>query len=87
MKSTKINPSIKLLTIMLEGQEVGSRRLIDINLLDEGLEVTIVGLMGEIALFTREKRLKDSHNLTDICSIDVHGLHSEPQKTGQSDAC
>ncbi|CAA6664688.1 unnamed protein product [Spirodela intermedia] len=80
MKSSEINPNIKFLVIALKGQEVNSRELTDINLLDEGLEATIVGLKREIVLFAGEKRLEDLHNSTNVCLIDVHGLHSEPQR-------
>ncbi|CAA6662619.1 unnamed protein product [Spirodela intermedia] len=87
MKFTKINPSIKLLTIALKGQEVGSKGLIDISLLDEILEVTVVGLKREIALFEGEKRLKDLHNSTDVHLIGVHDVYSELQETGRGDVC
>ncbi|CAA6656647.1 unnamed protein product [Spirodela intermedia] len=72
MKSTMINPSIKLLVIALEGQEVSSRRLIDMNLLDEGLEATVV-------------RLEDLHNTTNVRPVGVHSLHSQPQEMSRSD--
>ncbi|CAA6671818.1 unnamed protein product [Spirodela intermedia] len=81
MKHTEINPNIKLLTIVLEGQEVGNRELIDINLLDEGLEVAVVSLKKEITLFVGEKRIQDFHNIIYVHPIGVHDLHSEPQKT------
>ncbi|CAA6674879.1 unnamed protein product [Spirodela intermedia] len=87
MKSSEINLNIELLAIVLKGQEVNSRELTDINLLDEGLEATVVGLKREITLFAGEKRLEDLHNSTNICSIDVHSLHSESQETSQGDAC
>ncbi|CAA6657197.1 unnamed protein product [Spirodela intermedia] len=86
MNSIEINPRIKLLAIALEGQEVGSRRLIDINLLDEGLEPTIVGLNRDITLFAREKRLKDLHNAIDVHLVGIHNLHSESQEMGRGDA-
>ncbi|CAA6669514.1 unnamed protein product [Spirodela intermedia] len=79
-RSTEINLSIKLLVIALEGQEVNSKRLIDINLLDQGSEVIIVGLKREIILFVKEKRLKDLHNVTNVCLINIYGLHSESQE-------
>ncbi|CAA6673291.1 unnamed protein product [Spirodela intermedia] len=87
MKSTEINLNIKVLTIMLEGQEVGSRGLIKINLLDEGLEATVMSLKREFALFAREKRLKDLHNSIDVHLVDVNSLHSEPRETSQGDVC
>ncbi|CAA6663072.1 unnamed protein product [Spirodela intermedia] len=59
MKPIEINPNMKLLAIVLKGQEVDSKGLIDINLLDESLEVTVVGLKKGITLFAREKKLKD----------------------------
>ncbi|CAA7390786.1 unnamed protein product [Spirodela intermedia] len=86
MKFTKINLSIKFLAIVLEGQEVSSRGLIDINFLDESLEVTVVGLKREIVLFVGEKKLKDLHNLIDVRSVGIYGLHSKPQETSRDDA-
>ncbi|CAA7403883.1 unnamed protein product [Spirodela intermedia] len=62
---------IKLLMIVLEGQEVDSKELIDINLLDEGMEAIIVGLKREIDLFAEEKSHEDLHNSIDIRPIEL----------------
>ncbi|CAA6656646.1 unnamed protein product [Spirodela intermedia] len=77
IKSIEINLNIKLIVITMEGQEVRSRGLIDIRLLDDGLEATIVGQKREIVLFAGEKRLEDLYNLTNVHPIDVYGLHSK----------
>ncbi|CAA7406408.1 unnamed protein product [Spirodela intermedia] len=87
MKFTEINFNIKLLIIMLEGQKINSKGLIDINFLNESRKASIVGLKREIILFTRENRFEDLHNVTNICLVGIHDLYSEPQETSRGDAC
>ncbi|CAA6670432.1 unnamed protein product [Spirodela intermedia] len=55
MKPIEIDPSMKLLVIVLKGQEVDSKGLIDIHLLDESLEVTVVSLKKRITFICKRK--------------------------------
>lgn len=78
-KPIEINLDIKLLMMLLKGQKISGRRLIHINLLNEGLKVVVIGLKRLIVLFAKKKRLKDLHNMSNVHLDGVYGLYGESQ--------
>ena len=66
MKPTKIDVIIELYAVTLQRQEICGGRLIKVNLLNEGLQATKLGLKKEIVLLESEKSLKD------LCLIGIH---------------
>ena len=60
--------------------------MIKVNLLNEGLQVTEVGLKREIALFSSKKKLKDLYQMVNILLIDTNCLEGFPKRVCWLDA-